>query len=95
MESSPADLATLQLPNPQHGPACSQNREIIDQEKRVGVDERRETEAGNGSLHTTPKWNNPRINLCRTLTCFLGFFIMGANDAAVGVQRSTPTYFLS
>ncbi|KAF2197861.1 MFS general substrate transporter [Delitschia confertaspora ATCC 74209] len=30
------------------------------------------------------RWNHPRINLLRTLSCFGGFIILGANDAAYG-----------
>lgn len=43
----------------------------------------------NTSLHAldslSPKWNDPQVNFWRTLTCFLGLLIMGANDAAFGV----------
>lgn len=30
------------------------------------------------------RWNHPQINVHRTCACFLGFAIMGANDAAIG-----------
>lgn len=32
------------------------------------------------------QWNHPRINIWRTLTAFLGFFILGAHDGAYGVK---------
>ncbi|KAK7549382.1 major facilitator superfamily domain-containing protein [Phyllosticta citricarpa] len=30
------------------------------------------------------QWNNPRINIFRSLACFFSMFVMGANDAAYG-----------
>lgn len=33
------------------------------------------------------KWNCPRINIWRTLTAFLAFFIIGAHDGAYGVNQ--------
>ena len=85
-----ADLAASQLPQLRNSSVCSQTRETVDQEKQSGESKGGEIEPRNACFNTAnsplPQWNDPRINLWRTLTCFLGFFIMGANDAAFGVQ---------
>ena len=33
---------------------------------------------------TLERWNRPRVNAYRTLACFMGFTVMGLNDAAYG-----------
>lgn len=42
-------------------------------------------------LDTAPltQWNHPRINIWRTLTAFLAFFILGAHDGAYGVNETS------
>ena len=45
------------------------------------------------------KWNYPRINIWKTFVTFLSFFIMGANDGAIGVCEPSsyfcPEYLLT
>ena len=38
------------------------------------------------AFHAMEKWNEPRINVSRTLATFWSFLVMGANDAAYGVS---------
>ncbi len=35
------------------------------------------------------KWNEPRVNTCRFLTTIYSFIVMGMNDGAVGVSRTS------
>lgn len=44
-----------------------------------------EQSTSNFEVIALSKWNHPRINVWRSLAAFLGFFIMGANDASYGV----------
>jgi hypothetical protein len=55
----------------------------------------------NGSLtgsHTPPEhavsalpaWNQNKANVFKTLSTFVAFIVMGANDAAYGVSRKFP-----
>lgn len=42
--------------------------------------------APNGNAVSQQEWNNPKINIWRTLAACFGFLIMGANDGAYGVR---------
>lgn len=94
VHSFKGDLAASQLPKPTNDPVFSQAERTTDPEKISGETERREgvTETTSSYvLHSpSPKWNDPHINVWRTWTCFLGFLIMGANDAAFGVRTVIP-----
>lgn len=63
-----------------------QNVEILpyghDREQKKEGDEQ---STPNVEVLALSKWNHPRINVWRSLAAFLGFFIMGANDASYGV----------
>lgn len=41
---------------------------------------------GPESFPLLEKWNQPRVNIHRTLATFWSFLVMGANDAAYGVS---------
>jgi len=52
--------------------------------------EQSRTESGNNSSEdgfaALEKWNEPRINACRSFATFWSMLVMGANDAAYGVS---------
>lgn len=62
-------------------------------EKHLQQSERRAHEKHESDAPPEPetvpltKWSHPRINIWRTLTTFLAFFILGAHDGAYGVNR--------
>ena len=49
------------------------------------VEESPEVEPPETAVDEVEKWNDPRGNIFRTWATFPSFFIIGANDAAVGV----------
>lgn len=88
-ESSQAVSETPKLLKSHPGSECSQGQGTNDKEKQTEAEEVGESGVENASHivedSPLPKWNDPRINLWRTLAASLGLFIMGANDAAFGV----------
>lgn len=42
------------------------------------------------AVSALPAWNQNRANVFKTLSTFIAFIIMGANDAAYGVSRYSP-----
>lgn len=43
-------------------------------------------EPPSSAISVLQKWNSPRINMWRVLTCFWSLFVMGMNDGAYGVS---------
>jgi hypothetical protein len=95
-QSSQAVLETPRLLKSHPRSACSQGQRTNDKEIQSEADRLGGPRVENASriVEDSPllKWNAPRINIWRTLAAFLGLFIMGANDAAFGVQHSIPSY---
>ncbi|KAI9870117.1 MAG: hypothetical protein M1830_004663, partial [Pleopsidium flavum] len=69
--------------------------ETVDTSSRTSIQLQVQGQDGNGDAHlglpgpttavtSLQTWNNPRINIWRILATFVGFIIMGANDAAYG-----------
>ena len=52
-------------------------------------------EAPNTAVHALQRWNEPRVNMWRICATFVGFIIMGANDAAYGVSSRALIYLLN
>ena len=42
------------------------------------------------AVSALPKWNQNQAHVFKTLSTFIAFIIMGANDAAYGVSISLP-----
>ncbi|KAI0433778.1 major facilitator superfamily domain-containing protein [Xylaria sp. FL1042] len=65
--------------------------------RRGSSDEEKQVDDGSGSGPSTPplaataevkeRWNYPRRNIPRVAACFYSFIVMGANDAAYGLQE--------
>lgn len=55
---------------------------VIQDEETRHVSEGDETESAGG----LERWNSSRITIFRFLACNLGMFIMGMNDACIGVS---------
>ena len=90
VEQHQSTLLELKIPqSPQHS-ADSPSR--IGQDTLTAGKNTRESHAepqnSANDVPDVPRWNQPRIHLWRTLAAFLGFFIMGSNDAVYGVSRN-------
>jgi len=77
--------------NPIHveEPGKGQGSNIIHRRESHQNKENREWEEGALPSPTTAsevleRWNHPRVNVYRTFACFMGFTVMGLNDAAYG-----------
>ncbi|KAI1129691.1 putative MFS transporter [Nemania abortiva] len=79
------------------GPVCSsplpplENKSASSLTRWAGTDEEIQDATAGGRDATPPsvtevkeRWNYPRTNIRRVLSCFYSFLIMGANDAAYG-----------
>jgi len=70
-------------------PGKGQGSNIIQRRESDRSREIREWEEGTLPSPTTSsevleRWNYPRVNVYRTFACFMGFTVMGLNDAAYG-----------
>ncbi|KAI2636662.1 putative MFS transporter [Xylaria nigripes] len=49
-------------------------------------DEENQQDDGSSAARAKERWNQPRTNIPRVAACFYAFVVMGANDAAYGLQ---------
>lgn len=84
MESHNVERCSQSL---EHIPKGSGTEKHLQSSERP-IHEKNESHAPTQS-ETVPltEWNRPRINIWRTLTAFLAFFIIGAHDGAYGVNQ--------
>ncbi|KAI0973503.1 major facilitator superfamily domain-containing protein [Xylaria arbuscula] len=76
-KTSGAPVLTTDTP-----PYSSTRRGSSDEEKQIRDDESPPTDA----IEVKERWNYPRANTPRIAACFYSFLVMGANDAAYGLQ---------
>jgi hypothetical protein len=76
--------AGMDIDNQRQTPSCNvlNEKTVIQDEETRHVPGSDETESSDG----LERWNSSRLTIYRFLACNLGMFIMGMNDACIGVS---------